>query len=83
MAKLFGGVLVFGVGLLIAVYAFYYAWASGTPDFNPEAYQRYQTYSMIFGVISIGVVVLGVYMVVAAIKRMNREYRESQSKGIE
>jgi ABC-type nitrate/sulfonate/bicarbonate transport system permease component len=77
MAKLFGGVLVFGAGLLIAVHAFSLAWVSGTPDLNPEAYQRYQTYSMIFGVISIGVAALGTYMVVAAIKRMNRKYRES------
>ena len=78
MGGLFGGALIFACGLALAVVAFYYAWASGTPGFGPEAYQQYQLYSTIFGVLAIGVIVLGGYWVVASIRKMNREYKESR-----
>ena len=79
MLKLFGGFLVVAAGLAIAGSSFYYAWASGTPGFPPDAYRQYQLYSMILGGLSIGVVSFGVYMVIASVRKMNREYRESRA----
>ena len=78
MRRLFGGMLIFFCGLVFAVVAFYYAWASGTPEFSPETYQLYQMYSMVFGILAICIIIFGGYWVVASIKKMNREYRESQ-----
>ena len=80
MPKLFGGMLVAVAGLVVAIAAFYYAWASGTPGFPPDAYQKYQFYSMILGVLSIGVILGGIYMVIISIRKMNRDNRESQHR---
>lgn len=79
MARLFCGLAVIGAGLLVLFLSFYYAWASGTPNFSTQEYEQYQSYSMLFGILSLGVMSFGVYMVVSAIKRMNRAYREEQA----
>jgi membrane-bound ClpP family serine protease len=79
MARLFGGLTVIGAGLFLVVVSFYYAWASGTPNFSTQGYEQYQLYSMVFGVLSVGVMAFGVYMVVSAIKRMNRTYKDEQA----
>ena len=77
MLKLFGGLLIIVVGLAIAIISYYFAWASSTPGFPNDAYYEYQIYSMLFGVFS-GVILSGVYMLVSSIKKMNREYKESE-----
>ena len=78
MAKLFSGMLAIVVGLFLAVKAFYYAWASNTPSFPAEAYQEYQFYSILLGISSIGVILGGIYMIFTSIRKMNRNYKESQ-----
>ena len=80
MAKLFVGILVFITGLSVAVAAFYYAWASSTPGFSTETYLEYQRYSMVLGVSSIGIMFTGIYMVIASIRKMNRDYKESKKQ---
>ena len=78
MLKLFGGLLIIVVGLAIAIISYYFAWASSTPGFPNDAYHEYQIYSMLFGGFSIGVILGGAYMLVSSIKKMNREYKESE-----
>ena len=78
MAKLFGGILVFITGLSVAVASYYCAWVSSTPGFSTDAYLEYQRYSMVLGVSSIGIMVAGIYMVIASIRKMNRDYKESK-----
>lgn len=80
MFRLFSGMLVVVAGILVAIAAFYYAWASGTPEFPVSAFQQYQFYSMSFGILSVVLILGGVYMVVTSIRKMNREYRDSQIK---
>ena len=77
MARLLGGAIASILGGGMGIYAFYYAWASNTPEFPPETYQRYQFISMVLGLLAVLVIAYGMYAVVSSIKRMNREYRDN------
>jgi uncharacterized membrane protein len=78
MGKLFGGILSVVAGILVATIAFYYAWASGTPDFPAEVYRDYQFYSLIFTIFSVVMILGGMYMSLSSIRKMNRDYRDSR-----
>lgn len=80
MVKLFDEILVFITELSVAMAAFYYAWASNTPSFPADAIQAYQNYSMVVGFFSIGIMLAGIYMVFASIRKMNRDYKESKNR---
>ena len=72
MFKLFSGVVIVILGVLVAISSYYYAWVTGTPNFSAELYERYQTYSLILGISSIFIIFFGIYTFVKSIRMMNR-----------
>ena len=61
-------------GLLIAVSSFYFAWVSNTPDYTHETLRQCQLLSVILAAISLGVIILGCYMIIFSIKKINKEF---------
>ena len=78
MVRFFAGLIFIIFGLVVAGKSFYYAWASSAPDIAKAIYDRYQIYSLTFGLISVGIIFLGVLLIVLSVKKSNREYSESQ-----
>jgi hypothetical protein len=78
MVRFFAGLALIALGLAVAGRSFYYAWASGTPNIAENVYSQYQTYSLIFGLISLGIIIFGVALIILSVKKSNREYVKSQ-----
>lgn len=79
MVRFFVGLALIILGMAVAGRSFYYAWASGTPDIAENVYNLYQTYSLIFGLISFGIIVFGAALIILSVKKSNREYLKSQN----
>ena len=78
MIRLFVGIVLFILGLLVSVVAYYYAWVAGTPDLASNMINQFQKYSMLFGAFSIGIVLGGIWLTITAVRRMNKEYHEHE-----
>jgi len=68
----------FGLGLLVLsivlfVGVIFYDWMSLHPDISSDGYNYYQQLSAILGISLIGALAFGVYLVVTAVRRLNRE----------
>lgn len=80
MLKLFGGILIVITGFVTVTISYYYAWVSGTPGISSNAYEQYQLYSMVIGILSLGIIVLGIFMFISSIRKLNRKYLESNER---
>lgn len=70
---------------VMAWFSLYYAWASSSPGCGIEVYERFQFYSLLWGIGAFSVFGLGTFMIVTAIiaairTRMNKKHKNVLSK---
>jgi len=77
--------LFLGLGLLVGsacalVVGMYYGSLLGTPDLPASITSRYTALSNVFGILTYGLLALGVVTVVMAVRAMNAEYKKERAR---
>lgn len=78
MMRLFIGIGVAVVGVLLFICMIFYGWISVTPNVDAAHYASYQRLAAVFGISSLIVFVGGIVIVVRTIRKMNREYKKEE-----
>ena len=73
MLRLYSGLGLLVLGVLLFVGVNFYGWASQHPNASEDRYEIYQAVSAILGLGSVVALALGLFLVLTAIRRINRE----------
>ncbi len=80
MGRLFLGIAVLVIGIVLFVTGIYYGWLVATPGVSESMQETYAAYSRTFGYLSYAVLVGGILTIVFSIRKLNLEHRRQQKK---
>jgi uncharacterized membrane protein YciS (DUF1049 family) len=83
MGKLFAGMVLSVAGTLAAIEAFFMLGLYvGTQDLPDQLHSEYQLFSLLFFILSVGLVLGGMYITVFSIRKINHNYRASKTNTV-